>query len=73
MSHELAGDIAALKAGKPRTFDQWLALAPDDKRTQVLAAIEDESIPANPLARLLSQKHGIPITRETIVSRRESL
>jgi hypothetical protein len=69
---DLAGDLAKLRSGKPRTFDQWLTVADDDTKDMVLAAIADVSIPANPLAKLLTDKHGIPITRETIVKRRES-
>jgi hypothetical protein len=69
---DLAGDLAKLRSGKPRTFDQWLTVADDDTKDMVLAAIADVSIPANPLAKLLADKHGIPITRETIVKRRES-
>lgn len=73
MAIDLAGDIATLKQNKPRTFDQWLSSAPEADKAAVLAAIADLSIEPNPLARLLSDKHGIPITRETIVRRREAL
>lgn len=66
-------DLADLRATKPRTFDQWLEVADVETKTAVLGAIADEHIPANQLAVLLTQKHGIPITRETILRRRGAM
>jgi hypothetical protein len=65
----LNDDLTALKAARPRTFEQWLDVAEETDRAMVLDAIAVVTIPANALAVTLT-KHGIPITRETILRRR---
>ena len=67
----LADDLAELRVSKPRTFGQWLDIADNEDVEIVLAAIADRTLPANALAVTLS-RNGIPITRDTIVKRRES-
>ncbi|MEI3845337.1 MULTISPECIES: hypothetical protein [unclassified Microbacterium] len=68
----LADDVQALKTSRPRDFKAWLKIAAPEERDEVLTYVYDNSIPENGLAVLLSGKHGIPITRETIVRLRES-
>lgn len=65
----LADELATLRPN-PRTFDQWLALKPDDADT-VLGYLRDASIQVEPLLRTL-RKHGIPCTRETVKAYRDS-
>ena len=68
----LADDVQGLKTAKPATFKHWLTTAPEHTRTEVLGYVYDEEVSANQLAELLSNKHNIPITRETIVRLRDS-
>ena len=68
----LKGDLDNLRETRPRTFDKWLEQAEPEDREQVLEAVNDKSLPANALAVLLSTRHGIPITRETIVRHRDA-
>lgn len=68
----LADDVQELKHSKPRDFKGWLKVADPKTRDEVLAYVYDNDIPENSLAVLLSGKHGIPITRETIVRLRDS-
>lgn len=67
----LANELQALRASKPRTFDQWCEVADPEERELALEAIHDLTLPANPLSTVL-RKNGIPITRETIVSIRDT-
>lgn len=68
----LADDVQALKTTRPRDFKSWLKIASPEERDEILGYVYDEEIPENGLATLLSGKHGIPITRETIVRLRDS-
>jgi hypothetical protein len=67
----LESDLNALRGARPRTFAQWLEVADSETKELVLGAIRDNAILPNPLAVMLTKKHGIPITRETIVALRE--
>jgi hypothetical protein len=66
----LANDLEALRATKPRTFDQWLAIAEPEDRDAALEAINDRTLPANALSVVL-RRNGVPVTRETINQMRE--
>lgn len=65
----LADELATLRPN-PRTFDQWLALKPDDADA-VIGYLRDSTIQVEPLLRTL-RKHGIPCTRETVKAYRDS-
>lgn len=67
----LADDIQAVRAAGPATFDKWLEIADDEDRAIVLAAVQDPLVLVDPLVNAL-RKNGVPITRDTIVKRRES-
>lgn len=67
----LANDLDTLRATRPRTFEQWCEVADPEDRETVIEAINDLTLPANSLSTIL-RKNGIPITRETIVSIRDS-
>lgn len=64
----LADELATLRPS-PRTFDQWLALKPDEAET-VIGYLRDATIAINPLLKTL-RKHGIPITHETVKAYRD--
>lgn len=68
----LAEDIETLRSARPTTFKQWLKVAPENRREEVLGYVYDEELPENALAELLSTKHNVPITRETIVRLRDA-
>lgn len=68
----LADDINTLRASKPRYFRQWLETADPETRQLVMDAIHDASIPSNKLAVVLTKRHDIPITRETIEAYRDA-
>lgn len=66
----LANDLNELRATKPRTFDQWLAIADPEDRDAALDAIRDHTLLPNALAVVL-RRNGVPVTRETIIQMRE--
>lgn len=63
----LASDLANLRTTKPRTYEQWRAIASPEEVQQVNDAILDRTLPANSLSVVL-RKNGIPVTRETILA-----
>ena len=67
----LADELNALRETKPRTFEQWCDVAEPEDRAIVLEAIQDRTLLPNALSVVL-RKNGVPISRETIVSLRDS-
>ena len=63
---DLASDLNTLRNTRPRYFWQWLEQADPEAKELVMAAVRDPAIPSNQLAVMLTKKHNIPITRETI-------
>lgn len=67
----LADELNALRATKPRTFEAWCDVADPEDRQIVIDAINDHTLLPNALSVVL-RKNGVPISRETIVSLRDS-
>lgn len=65
----LRADLEELPRATPRRFADWLKIATDEERELVMGYVTDTTYDAEGVMKTL-RKHGIPITRATILEYR---